>query len=295
MEEFRRLADCLKNLDLNHPERIDLPKGSDAHEAILRKVNELITDYKKQQVDMAILSQSFNEVQANLLESQKMAKVGSFVYDVKKESFSATTQIYRILGRKLGNKLKWKKFVECVDSEDRDDFLQKVESALCKGSKFYYRFGLSSSSGKTIDVEGRFKVRKKSSGSVKLIGTIMDISKQIEIEKTIEFLAFHDPLTGLGNRRLFNNRLTEAVNVAKRYDDLVGVLFIDVDRFKYINDTLGHNVGDRLIKEIAQILRKIVRESDTVARLGGDEFVIFCRDLRASKASKRWQKRLSKS
>ena len=88
-------------------------------------------------------------------------------------------------------------------------------------------------------------------------------------------LAFEDHLTGLPNRAMFYDRLTQALMLAKRHGQPVGVMMLDLDRFKYVNDTLGHPVGDLVLKEVALRLRGLLRESDTVARLGGDEFAIL--------------------
>ena len=87
--------------------------------------------------------------------------------------------------------------------------------------------------------------------------------------------ASHDPLTGLANRRLFYDRLQQAIHHARRYNCKVGVLFLDLDRFKEINDTYGHHVGDAVLTEVARRLSRSVRESDSIARLGGDEFVVL--------------------
>jgi len=87
--------------------------------------------------------------------------------------------------------------------------------------------------------------------------------------------ASHDSLTGLANRRLFYDRLQQAIHHARRYNSKVGVLFIDLDRFKEINDTHGHHVGDAVLTEVAQRLSRSVREADSIARLGGDEFVVL--------------------
>jgi len=100
-----------------------------------------------------------------------------------------------------------------------------------------------------------------------------------EKEDRLSYLAHHDSLTELPNRLLCNDRLRQAVSRARRAGQLAAVLFIDLDRFKNINDTLGHGSGDLLLKEVAQRLRYWVRESDTVARLGGDEFVIIVEQL----------------
>lgn len=91
---------------------------------------------------------------------------------------------------------------------------------------------------------------------------------------SLEIEATHDPLTGLANRRLFYDRLEQALLRAKRYQHKIGVLFVDLDRFKSVNDRYGHQVGDALLLEVARRLTHSVRESDTVARSGGDEFMI---------------------
>jgi len=87
--------------------------------------------------------------------------------------------------------------------------------------------------------------------------------------------ASHDSLTGLANRRLFYDRLQQAIHHARRYNCKVGVLFLDLDRFKEINDTHGHHVGDAVLTEVARRLSRSVRESDSIARIGGDEFVVL--------------------
>lgn len=99
-------------------------------------------------------------------------------------------------------------------------------------------------------------------------------------EQRLHHLAHHDPLTDLPNRTLFNDRLRQAMYDANRYDRLLGVAFLDLDRFKTINDSLGHGVGDRLLQEVATRLWNILREGDTVARLSGDEFAIILTGLR---------------
>ena len=116
----------------------------------------------------------------------------------------------------------------------------------------------------------------RADGSVAgLIGTIVDITERKQAEERVRHLAHFDELTGLPNRSLFNQRLSHALARARRAEDPLAILFIDLDRFKNINDTLGHEAGDRVLKEIAQRLRGCLREVDTVSRLGGDEFVVL--------------------
>ena len=106
-----------------------------------------------------------------------------------------------------------------------------------------------------------------------------DLEERKRVEQSIRHIAHHDALTGLPNRSLFRDRLTHAMAQADRYHQKLAVMFLDLDRFKAINDTLGHNVGDQLLKIAAERLRSCVRDSDTVARLGGDEFTVIVEDI----------------
>ena len=115
------------------------------------------------------------------------------------------------------------------------------------------------------------------------LGSVSDISELKKAQIQMENLAFYDPLTGLANRRLFKNRLAKAVKSVQRSDKSIALLFLDLDQFKRINDTLGHDVGDSLLQEIARRLDHNVRENDTVSRIGGDEFTILLTDVNNTK------------
>jgi len=109
-----------------------------------------------------------------------------------------------------------------------------------------------------------------------------DISKQKQAQERIEYLAHYDTLTGLTNRTLFYERLKHTIALAKRSERRFALMFLDLDRFKPINDTFGHGIGDLLLKEVAERLRECLRESDTVARLGGDEFTVILPEINAN-------------
>ncbi|MCX7220371.1 MAG: EAL domain-containing protein, partial [Burkholderiales bacterium] len=111
------------------------------------------------------------------------------------------------------------------------------------------------------------------------VSVINDVSERVNYQKELEFQATHDSLTGLANRNLLNDRITQAIAWAKRQDRTVALLLLDLDHFKLINDGSGHGTGDIVLKEVARRLSLCVRDTDTVARLGGDEFVIVLTDL----------------
>lgn len=111
------------------------------------------------------------------------------------------------------------------------------------------------------------------------LGSVSDISELKTAQIQMENLAFYDPLTGLANRRLFKNRLAKSVKSVQRNNTSIALMFLDLDQFKRVNDTLGHDIGDALLKEIATRLGKSVRENDTVSRIGGDEFTILVTDV----------------
>jgi len=108
-----------------------------------------------------------------------------------------------------------------------------------------------------------------------VVSVIRDVSERVAAHERIRHLAFHDRLTGLANRMKLEDDLRAALASADRHDDLVGVIYLDLDDFKPVNDALGHAVGDDVLRAVAARMRSCVRECDTVARLGGDEFLVL--------------------
>jgi diguanylate cyclase (GGDEF)-like protein/PAS domain S-box-containing protein len=130
--------------------------------------------------------------------------------------------------------------------------------------------------GTTVPIEDAAAPMRSELGSV--VGAVVvfrDITATREFDAKLQHMAEHDSLTDLPNRVLFNDRLSQAILAAKRYNKRLAILFLDLDRFKNINDTYGHSIGDRLLQSVAKRLSGCLRDSDTVSRLGGDEFVIL--------------------
>ena len=134
-----------------------------------------------------------------------------------------------------------------------------------------------------LDADGRFTGYR---------GVSRDVTARKEAEARIEYLASHDSLTGLPNRVMFGELLDHVLAASKRNQRKFAVLFIDLDRFKFINDSLGHEAGDTLLREVARRLKDNLRASDIVARLGGDEFVMLLQDLRGIEQAGRIARKL---
>lgn len=174
-----------------------------------------------------------------------------------------------------------KSLLACAPLEDRREgknCLDLVAIGKRRSGRFIMRcisstgteFWLEVNVQKTIDEESRAPV---------LCGTMSDITQRKKFETQLEHRAFHDPLTNLANRALFMERLRHAVDRAARKRKLIAVLFLDLDNFKIVNDSLGHKAGDELLKCVARRIETAVRPGDTVARLAGDEFTVLIEDL----------------
>ncbi len=131
----------------------------------------------------------------------------------------------------------------------------------------------------------------------KVIGVaalIQDVTERMHTERTIQYMSMHDSLTGLPNRRLLQDRLGQAIAQARRAQHFLALLSIDIDRFKLINDSLGHEQGDAVLKEVARRLKVGMRDSDTVTRESGDEFIVLLTDLEKPEAAKAIADKLSR-
>ncbi|MDX1457245.1 MAG: EAL domain-containing protein [Marinobacter sp.] len=130
-------------------------------------------------------------------------------------------------------------------------------------------------SGEWRDMEGTFTSMLDVPGVSGVVLSLRDLTQLKAAQSELHRLAFYDPLTGLANRQLFRDRLTHVVRRCKRTEEPAALMFLDLDGFKRINDTLGHDAGDELLQQVARWLTGCVREEDSVARLGGDEFVVL--------------------
>jgi len=168
------------------------------------------------------------------------------------------------------------------DDEDRQRALHQLRE---QKSMANLEFRMRRRDNKAIWVLENVSLLKTNDGEEILEGTIIDITEQKTAREQMEFQAFHDVLTSLPNRLLFRDRIGIALAHARRTGRGAAVMFLDLDQFKMVNDTLGHPVGDRLLQSIAARLVNCVRAEDTVARLGGDEFTVLLADVADRRAA----------
>ena len=175
-------------------------------------------------------------------------------------------------------------FVRAID----DASFAAVNEALTQGRSWQGEVRLKKKTGRSMHSWAAIAVVRDTDNRVKHhVSVFSDMTERKEAQERIEFLAHHDPLTGLPNRLLLRDRVAQGMAQAARMQSRVALMFLDLDRFKTINDSLGHPVGDALLKEVVERLKTCVRESDTICRQGGDEFIILLNDVRDSEAVSR--------
>ena len=157
---------------------------------------------------------------------------------------------------------------------------QMVTDYIRSGAEFPYECDVLHKAGRRIPVEMVGKTVHRANETIRL-GVLRDISERKRAEAHIQYLARHDALTGLPNRAFLGERLEGMLALARRHEAAAAILFIDLDNFKTVNDSLGHHAGDALLKEVAARIKAALRDADVIARLGGDEFLVALADLGA--------------
>ncbi|MGZ5318824.1 MAG: putative bifunctional diguanylate cyclase/phosphodiesterase [Actinomycetota bacterium] len=197
------------------------------------------------------------------------------------ESIYVSPQIINLLGISqeewLTDPYSWRRHVH---PEDIDHVWEEYEAAYNAHVPLNHEYRMVHEDG-TIKwvLEQAFPVKDEQGKPWLIQGVIFDISERKRAEEQVAFLAYHDKLTGLPNRALFEEMLENAIARARRHDLGVGVVYLDLDNFKLVNDSLGHPAGDLLLAQLGDRLRDCTREADLVARQGGDEFLMLLADL----------------
>jgi diguanylate cyclase (GGDEF)-like protein len=236
----------------------------------------------RQRDELGVLADSLNSMardlwrsNRHLAEAQSVARLGSWEYDAERARFEWSDQCYVIFGSLRGGfEPGLERVSRKIAPEDRTRFLEFFLSDATRRAGGTLEFVVERYPGQICHVQ-LLAESNRAAGSGRLIGTIQDVSERKLTEDRLSRLANYDTLTGLPNRYLFRDRLEMAMRKASRSDTRIGLMFIDLDNFKTINDTLGHTLGDDLLRSVAERLRNSVRAGDTVARLGGDEFTVI--------------------
>ncbi|UJF36219.1 EAL domain-containing protein [Paenibacillus hexagrammi] len=191
-------------------------------------------------------------------------------------------RIYNMLGKMAGDlSSDPQDLLNLIHPDDLDAFRNGILEHVDHKTPFQLEFRIrrSDSSGYLWLYSTGEAIRNETGKGIRMIGSFTDITKRKEDEERIRRLAYHDTLTGLPNRLKFLDKLQTSMEHCESDNSKLAVVMIDLDRFKYINDTLGHHSGDTLLQHIAEMLNQSVRDSDTIARLGGDEFIILLSPL----------------
>lgn len=241
----------------------------------------------------SIVFKALEASKVRLAKAQKIAHMGNWDWDIINNRIYWSDQVYRIFGLNPQTvEFTRDVFFNCVHPEDHQQLIESFQASLDNQvpSNCEYRILLEDDSVRYLHHQSEITLSRDNT-VIRQSGTIQDITERKLAEEKIRHLAYYDSLTGLLNRLSFQERLESALSLAKRNNRLMAILFLDLDNFKRINDTLGHDRGDILLKTVADRLLESTRASDAiarigldgieadVARLGGDEFTILLSEI----------------
>jgi diguanylate cyclase (GGDEF)-like protein/PAS domain S-box-containing protein len=212
-----------------------------------------------------------------MANAQRVSSVGSWEWSIVPDHVTWSNEMYRICGIDPATFGKnYQGFLALVHPADRQQVEIAVRAALDHGATYDLEHRLLLSDGMVRAVHGKADVVFDVDGKAQsMSGTLQDITQRKLAEERIHYLANYDGLTDLPNRNLLEDRMNQAITLARRSSQRITILCLNLDGFKFINDSYGHAVGNNLLKAVAARIKAAVRESDTVARFGGDAFVLI--------------------
>lgn len=233
-----------------------------------------ITERKRLETQMKKNDERFKE-------AQRIAKIGSWEVEFSTKSLIWSDEMYYIFEMEQNNQcLLYAEFLNVVHPEDREMTDSLYHESVNNKTPFEALHRVLMGDGRIKYIHERGENYYDTKGNpLRSIGTAQDVTEQKIIENKMAFLAQHDALTGLPNRILAKDRTEQAIAYAIRNNSKIALLFIDLDEFKTINDSLGHSDGDTMLKIVASRLEECVRATDTISRQGGDEFLVILSDV----------------
>ncbi|MDD3050807.1 MAG: EAL domain-containing protein [Candidatus Cloacimonetes bacterium] len=251
---------------------LNLKKNEDS---LRKKINDLENDSAKQKQQLTEQQETWKLISLSTND-------GIWEWNIEENKFKNTELWRNTLGIKNDEIKDIESLYELVHPEDILAFEQTMKDYLNKKTeKFELEFRMQPKDSTEKWVLYKGVAEWNSVGEpLRIVGTQLDISDRKKLMEKLEHLAHRDNLTNLPNRNLFYDRLKVAIAHGRRFNHFVGMLFIDLDGFKKVNDKYGHKLGDMLLKEVAIRLEKCIRDFDTVARLGGDEFAVILQEIK---------------
>lgn len=266
---------------LNDPDSVERAFDTGATGFASKPVNlPLLVNHMRFVLRSSQIAAELREEHRRLETAQRLAGLGYWRWHSGTGDLELSKQLASMCGLSWPQPhCKLTRLLEFICPEDRGRVRHGMQTALQQGQVTPMEFRLVNASGDVLEVHQELDVQIVA-GTTVMTGTVLDISRQKAAEDQIRRLAYFDSLTGLLNRSYFLQRLEETATAAARKGTGFALLFFDLDGFKDVNDSFGHDIGDRLLKVVAQRLRDVSREADYVARLGGDEFcmVVDCID-----------------
>ena len=222
------------------------------------------------------LALQLKENQERLEAAHRIAKMGHFEYDLATHTFSCSSYLSEsLLHVNDSSVADLASFLRYIHPDHAEAFESAIKSAVTTMTPVSLDHRIIRQDGSERFVYTRAEtVLDRNHQPVRILGIMHDVTERMETEQRLKFLTYHDELTGLPNRVLFQDRLRQSMHEADRTERQVAVMVLDLDRFKTINDSLGHDAGNAMLRIVAERIQSVVRKCDSLARLSGDEFVL---------------------
>jgi len=297
--------------------------GLEDPDSITRAYDVGATDFLTQPVNVCVLphrvqymlrshsiADALRASEARLDNAQRIARLGHWEWTLDSDELAFSRGFLRVCPALAGlASSRWSDFIDAISEAERDGVRLAADRALATRSPFSIEFDVAphgESGARTLRLEAE-PHPEAADACTHLLGTVQDITERRSAQEQIHTLAYYDVLTGLPNRAQLHERLAQAFQRAGRANTQFAVMFLDLDYFKQVNDTLGHDVGDALLQTVSARIKEVLRDSDTlsrddgewdahtVARLGGDEFVVLLDPIHRSEDAARVAQRIAAS